>query len=74
MCRVQLYMYQVARSLAYIHQVPPPPKTCDPCPPPQGSRFREGFQLYATLQVTRGQILSQSPKDATRFWWHLRRS
>ena len=21
--------------------------------------------------VTQGQILSQSPTDATRFWWHL---
>jgi len=26
---------------------------------------------YATLEVTQGQILSQSPTDATRFWWHL---
>ena len=42
MCRVQLYMYQVARSLAYIHQVPPPP-TCDPCPPPG---FRDDCQQY----------------------------
>jgi len=24
-----------------------------------------------TLEVTQGQILSQSPTDATRFWWHL---
>ena len=22
-------------------------------------------------QVTQGQILSQSPTDVTRFWWHL---
>ena len=22
-------------------------------------------------QATQGQILSQSPTDATRFWWHL---
>ena len=26
---------------------------------------------YATLEVTQGQILSQSPTDATRFWKHL---
>ena len=25
----------------------------------------------STLEVTQGQILSQSPTDATRFWWHL---
>ena len=24
-----------------------------------------------TLEETQGQILSQSPTDATRFWWHL---
>ena len=24
-----------------------------------------------TLEVTQGQMLSQSPTDATRFWWHL---
>jgi len=27
--------------------------------------------VVATLEVTQGQILSQSPTDATRFWWHL---
>ena len=27
--------------------------------------------LHTTLEVTQGQILSQSPTDATRFWWHL---
>jgi len=25
----------------------------------------------ATLEATQGQILSQSPTDATRFWWHM---
>ena len=25
----------------------------------------------STLEATHGQILSQSPTDATRFWWHL---
>ena len=25
----------------------------------------------ATLDVPQGQILSQYPTDATRFWWHL---
>jgi len=24
-----------------------------------------------TLEATQGQILNQSPTDATRFWWHL---
>jgi len=28
-------------------------------------------ELGATLEATQGQILSQSPTDATRFWWHL---
>ena len=26
---------------------------------------------HGTLEVTQGQILTQSPTDATRFWWHL---
>ena len=30
----------------------------------------EELRLSA-LEVTRGQISSQSPRDATRFWWHL---
>ena len=25
----------------------------------------------AALEATQGQILNQSPTDATRFWWHL---
>ena len=25
----------------------------------------------STLEATQGQILIQSPTDATRFWWHL---
>ena len=25
----------------------------------------------STLEATQGKILSQSPTDATRFWWHL---
>ena len=29
------------------------------------------FHLTATLDATHGKILSQSPTDATRFWWHL---
>jgi len=24
-----------------------------------------------SLEATQGQILTQSPTDATRFWWHL---
>ena len=27
------------------------------------------LRILATLEVTQGQILSQSPTDATRFWW-----
>ena len=29
------------------------------------------IQEVTTLEVTQGQILSQSPTDATRFWWYL---
>ena len=25
----------------------------------------------STLEATQGKIFSQSPTDATRFWWHL---
>ena len=28
-------------------------------------------ELGAALEATQGKILSQSPTDATRFWWHL---
>ena len=28
-------------------------------------------QVSSTPEATQGQILSQSPTDATRFWWHL---
>jgi len=33
----------------------------------------ESLQVHSkpALEVTQGQILSQSPTDATRFWWHL---
>ena len=31
------------------------------------SRFRD----ETTLEATQGPILSQSPTDAIRFWWHL---
>jgi len=30
-----------------------------------------GVSHPPTLEATQGQILSQSPTDATRFWWHL---
>jgi len=48
--------------------------------PPRG---REARQLHdgsaaaaarrtgTTLEATQGKILSQSPSDATRIWWHL---
>ena len=29
------------------------------------------YSEESTLEVTQGQILSQSLTDATRFWWHL---
>jgi len=29
------------------------------------------LRACTTLEATHGQILSQSPTDATRFWWHL---
>ena len=29
--------------------------------------------LSSTLEVTQGQILSQSPTDTSRFWWHVYR-
>ena len=29
------------------------------------------FLESTTLEATQGQILGQSPTDATRFWWHL---
>ena len=29
------------------------------------------MHLVPTLESSSGQILSQSPTDATRFWWHL---
>ena len=32
---------------------------------------RRLYSLEATLEGTQGQILSQSPTYATRFWWHL---
>ena len=34
-----------------------------------GRRDRPGSR--ATLEATQGQILSQSPTDATRFWWRV---
>ena len=30
-----------------------------------------GSGCHATLEETQGQIFSQSPTDATRFWWNL---
>ena len=27
--------------------------------------------VRTTLEATQGQILNQSPTDATRFWWHV---
>ena len=37
-----------------------------------GARRGHGVAWRETTQeATQGQILSQSPTDATRFWWHL---
>ena len=32
---------------------------------------RRSEVAFLTLEATKRQILSQSPTDATRFWWHL---
>ena len=36
-----------------------------------GGRRGRGVGACSTLEVTHGQILSQSPTDATRFRWRL---
>jgi len=36
-----------------------------------GGNSRASLRTLSTLEATQGQILSQSPTDATRFWWHL---
>jgi len=38
-----------------------------------GWRFVIGGAAFRvpTMEVTQGQIGSQSPTDAARFWWHL---
>jgi len=41
----------------------------EPEPPPAQERFK--FRWISTLEVTQGQILSEPPTDATRFWWHF---
>jgi len=38
---------------------------------PQAKFFPNGSPGATTLEVTQWQILSQSPADATRFWWHV---
>ena len=35
------------------------------------SRSRISLQVHTTLEITQGQIASQSPTDATRFWLQL---
>ena len=50
-----------------------------PGTPFEGGTFKvqldvqENYPLQARppLEATQGQTLSQSPTDATRFWWHL---
>ena len=34
-------------------------------------RAHQFAEPKSTLETTQGQILSQAPTDATRFWWHL---
>jgi len=40
-------------------------------PPKQQLCSAASSGLGSTLETTQGQILSQSPTYATRFWWHL---
>ena len=40
------------------------------------SQSQESWSVYigrlgTSLEATQGQILRQSPTDATRFWWHV---
>ena len=39
--------------------------------PPFFTMLRPTLRSVPTLEATQWQILSQSPTDATRFWWHL---
>jgi len=49
----------------------PPPASPHPDQSSRSPVQRDSENGGATLEVTQGQILSQSPTDATRFWWHL---
>jgi len=44
-----------------------------PCPSNRAAMGVRGPRELSqpTLEATQGQIVSQSPTDATRFWWHL---
>ena len=37
----------------------------------RGGSRHQGSCHKRLLEVTQGQILSQSPTDATRLWWHV---
>jgi len=43
----------------------------EPNAPPFIASFFQVPGPYTTLSATQWQIISQSPTDATRFWWHL---
>jgi len=49
------------------HQSSPASPPSERCHPALASTSHS----ISTLEVTQGQILSQSPTDATRFWWHM---
>ena len=49
-------------------------RQCPPCDMTSDrASHRARLALPPTLEVTQGQISSQSPTDATRFWWHFLR-
>ena len=57
---------QARTLLAGFHRADPPLTLA-----PHTRSRASAFLRTSTLKVTQGQILSQSPTDATRFWWHL---
>ena len=52
----------------------PPPSSVGTLHPPRGACIAAVLvgtaDALTTLEVTQGQILSQFPTDAARFWWH----
>jgi len=60
-------------SRASGHRTEARPPSTDPFPrsPKALTLSTLDFIGSSTLEATQGQILSQSPRDSTRFWWHL---